>query len=156
MAAHAKGVQHNNLGFRFVAPATVGDNDRHGARVAESAASRYATLLPHLDEKQRRELLGIEAQRLGRGGIKAIAEAAGVHPDTLPGGGRKKLTETDPELLAELKALVDPETRGDPMSPLVWTTKSTRNLAGRADRGRASDLRPDGGGCCGGLGLRAA
>lgn len=46
-----------------------------------------------------------------------------------PGGGRKKLTETDPELLAELKELVDPETRGDPMSPLVWTTKSTRNLA---------------------------
>ena len=46
-----------------------------------------------------------------------------------PGGGRKKLTETDPELAVALKALVDPETRGDPMSLLVWTTKSTRNLA---------------------------
>ena len=47
-----------------------------------------------------------------------------------PGGGRKKLAETDPQLAAELRKLVDPETRGDPMSPLVWTAKSTRNLAG--------------------------
>ena len=119
------------------------------AGVADSAASRYTALRPHLDERQRRLLLGVEAQRLGRGGIKAIAEATGVHPDTIargvreldglpepvarvraPGGGRKKLTESDPELMSELKALVDPETRGDPMSPLVWTTKSTRNLAG--------------------------
>jgi hypothetical protein len=46
------------------------------------------------------------------------------------GGGRKKLAETDPRLAAELTALVNPETRGDPMSPLVWTTKSTRKLAG--------------------------
>jgi transposase len=86
---------------------------------------------------------------LGRGGIKTVAEATGAHPDTVargvrefgglaepavrvraPGGGRKKLAETDPELLSGLKDLVDPETRGDPMSALVWTTKSTRNLAG--------------------------
>ncbi|MDT5350777.1 MAG: hypothetical protein QOH91_4064, partial [Mycobacterium sp.] len=119
------------------------------AGVADSAASRYTALRPHLDERQRRLLLGVEAQRLGRGGIKAIAEATGVHPDTVargvreldglpepaarvraPGGGRKKLIESDPELMSELKALVDPQTRGDPMSPLVWTTKSTRNLAG--------------------------
>ncbi len=46
-----------------------------------------------------------------------------------PGGGRKSLTETDPALLAALDALVEPGTRGDPMSPLRWTTKSTRNLA---------------------------
>jgi len=45
-----------------------------------------------------------------------------------PGGGRKKLSESDPGLLARLKALGDPETRGDPMLLLVWTTKSTRNL----------------------------
>jgi transposase len=106
-------------------------------------------LRPHLDERQRRLLLGVEAAHLGRGGIKAVAEATGVHPDTvargvrevegvaepsvrvrMPGGGRKKLAETDPELAVALKALVDPETRGDPMSLLVWTTKSTRNLAG--------------------------
>jgi hypothetical protein len=117
--------------------------------VAESVASRYAVLRPHLDERQRRLLLGVEAQQLGRGGIKAVAEATGVHPDTVArgvreldgmpepsprvraaGGGRKKLAETDPGLAAELAALVDPETRGDPMSLLVWTTKSTRKLAG--------------------------
>ena len=120
-----------------------------GMQVAESVARKYAMLRPYLDERQRRLLLGVEAQQLGRGGIKAIAAATGVHPDTvargvrelegLPepparvraaGGGRKKLAETDPRLAAELTALVDPETRGDPMSPLVWTTKSTRNLAG--------------------------
>ncbi len=45
------------------------------------------------------------------------------------GGGRKKLSETDPTLAAQLLSLVDPVTRGDPMSLLVWTTKSTKNLA---------------------------
>jgi hypothetical protein len=119
-----------------------------GVEVAELAASRYALLRPHLDERQRRLLLGVEAHQLGRGGIAAVAEATGVHPDTIargvreidgvpepstrvraPGGGRKKLTQTDPGLEAELSALVDPETRGDPMSLLRWTTKSTRNLA---------------------------
>ena len=118
------------------------------AEAAEAVAATYAALRPHLDERQRRLLLGVEARRLGRGGITAIAEATGVHPDTVargvreveglpepsvrvraPGGGRKKLADTDPELAAELTALVDPETRGDPMSPLVWTTKSTRHLA---------------------------
>jgi len=115
---------------------------------AESVASRYAVLRPHLDERQRRLLLGVEARQLGRGGIKAIADATGVHPDTVArgvrelegvpepaarvraaGGGRKKLAETDPGLVAGLAALVDPETRGDPMSLLVWTTTSTRKLA---------------------------
>src|SRR6266446_3182742 len=118
-------------------------------QAGEPVARRYAVLRPHLDERQRRLLLGAEAAELGRGGIKAVAEATGVHPDTVArgarevegqpepqprvraaGGGRKRLAETDPQLAAELKALVDPETRGDPMSPLVWTTKSTRNLAG--------------------------
>ncbi len=117
-------------------------------QVAEAAGRRYAALRVHLDERQRRLLLGVEAMGLGRGGIKAIAAATGVHPDTIgrgvremegvpspqarvrnAGGGRKTLAETDPGLAAELKALVDPETRGDPMSALVWTTKSTRNLA---------------------------
>jgi hypothetical protein len=115
----------------------------------ELVASRYAVLRPHLDERQRRLLLGVEARQLGWGGITAVAEVTGVHPDTIArgvrevegvaersvrvraaGGGRKKLTETDPGLASGLKALVEPETRGDPMSALVWTTKSTRNLAG--------------------------
>ena len=111
-------------------------------------AAKFAVLLPQLDERQRRLLLGAEAQALGRGGIARVAAAAGVSSPTVtrglaevragatgegrvrkPGGGRKSLTETDPGLLAALEALVDPVTRGDPMSPLRWTTKSTRQLA---------------------------
>ncbi len=118
------------------------------AQLVESAGRRYAAVRAHLDERQRRLVLGIEAVELGRGGIKAVAAATGVHPDTIargvrevngepepvarvraPGGGRKSLSVTDPDLLVQLTALVDPATRGDPMSPLVWTTKSTRNLA---------------------------
>jgi len=118
------------------------------AQLAESAGRRYTAVRAHLDERQRRLVLGIEATELGRGGIKAVAAATGVHPDTIargvreiagqaeasgrvraPGGGRKALSETDPEIVVQLEALVDPATRGDPMSPLVWTTKSTRNLA---------------------------
>jgi len=117
-------------------------------QVAESLARRYAVLRPHLDERQRRLLLGTEAAELGRGGINAVAVATGVHPDTVArglreiegqpepqqrvraaGGGRKKLSQTNPALAAQLQALVDPQTRGDPMSLLGWTTKSTKNLA---------------------------
>ena len=113
--------------------------------LADSVGRRFEVLRPHLDERQRRLLLGAEAGVLGRGGIKAVAAATGTHPDTvargvqdlegitepvarvrLPGGGRKKLSVSDPQLMAELKALVDQETQGDPMSLLVWTT---RNLA---------------------------
>jgi transposase len=118
-------------------------------QLAESVARKYAVLRPHLDERQRRLLLGLEASELGRGGIKAVAEATGVHPDTVArgvrevageveptprvraaGGGRKTRADTDPELVAALQGLVSPATRGDPMSLLVWTTKSTRKLAG--------------------------
>ena len=117
------------------------------AGVADSAASRYTALRPHLDERQRRLLLGVEAQRLGRGGIKAIAEATGVHPDTVARGVRELDGMPEPAAACarrwpqeadrvrsgadvRAEALVDPETRGDPMSRLVWTTKSTRKLAG--------------------------
>ncbi len=119
-----------------------------GEQVSESLARRFALLRPHLDERQRRLLLGAEASELGRGGIKAVALATGAHPDTVArgvrelegvgeptvrvraaGGGRRKLAESDPQITACLKELVEPETRGDPMSLLVWTTKSTRNLA---------------------------
>ena len=87
----------------------------------ESVARRYAALRPYLDERQRRLLLGAEAAELGRGGIKAVALATGVHPDTVakgvreleggvepagrvraPGGGRKPATENDPGLGAGL------------------------------------------------------
>ena len=117
-------------------------------RFGESVARRYAVLRPYLDERQRRLVLAAEAVELGRGGITVVAQATGVHPDTVakgvreleggaepsgrvraPGGGRKPATDLDPGLAPALKALVDPLTRGDPESPLVWTTKSTKNLA---------------------------
>ena len=116
--------------------------------VEDALARKCASLWPHLDERQRRLVLGAEARELGRGGVKLVAAAAGVSPDTVakglreleagaaptgrvrrPGGGRKPLTATDPGLLAALEALVDPATRGDPMSALRWTSKSTRTLA---------------------------
>lgn len=113
--------------------------------------AKFAVLLPELDERQRRLLLGAEAIALGRGGVTAVAAAAGVSRPTVTrgvaevkggavapamggrvrkaGGGRKPLSESDPGIVAALDALVDPVTRGDPMSPLRWTTRSTRNLA---------------------------
>src|SRR4051795_13050918 len=113
-------------------------------------ATRLEVLLPHLNERQQRLALGCEARLLGHGGVAAVAGAAGVSSTTvrrgvdeldsaggslpvgrsrLPGGGRKPLTEHDPELVSALLALVEPDERGDPMSPLRWTTKSLRHLA---------------------------
>jgi transposase len=121
--------------------------------VEEALAAKFPVLLPHLDERQRRLYLGSEARSLGHGGIEAVARAAGVSRQTVaagaaelegdgeplararrPGGGRKKLAGTDPGLRPALLALVDPGSRGDPESPLRWTTKSTRNLAAELTR----------------------
>src|SRR5574337_110317 len=111
----------------------------------EALAAKFAVLLPHLDERQRRLLMGAEARSLGHGGIKTVARAAGASAVTVSrgvdeleaggkplgrarkaGGGRKPGTHTDPGLGAALLALVEPVSRGDPESPLRWTTKSTR------------------------------
>jgi hypothetical protein len=116
--------------------------------VMESLAAKFAVLLPFLDERQRRLYLASEARSLGRGGITAVARAAGVSRQTVtngvdelesgpvpsarvrrPGGGRKRLAEADPGLVPALLTLVEPDERGDPMSPLRWTVKSTRQLA---------------------------
>src|SRR6266567_2915653 len=113
----------------------------------EMLAAKFGSLFPHLDER-RRLLLGAEARALGHGGIKLVARAAEVREATVSlgvaelesgaeplgrarraGGGRKRLADTDPGLVPALLALVEPEERGDPMSPLRWTVKSTRNLA---------------------------
>jgi transposase len=113
-----------------------------------SLAAKFEAILPHLDERQRRLLLAAEARSLGHGGIRLVARAAGVREATVslgvtelksgeaplgrvrrPGAGRKRATAADPGLLPALLALVEPDMRGDPMSPLRWTTKSTRNLA---------------------------
>ena len=111
-------------------------------------ASKLALILPHLNERQRRLVLGAEARALGRGGVTLVARAAGVSRTTVhaalaeldtaapestrsrrPGGGRTLLEEQDPTLLADLDALIEPTTRGDPISPLRWTGKSTSQLA---------------------------
>src|SRR5665811_457321 len=103
---------------------------------------------PHLNELQWRLLLGAEARSLGRGGIKRVAGLLGVHPDTVgrgareleqgvvaegrvrkSGAGRPAARLVDPGLMPALVGSVDPATRGDPESPLRWTTKSTQNLA---------------------------
>lgn len=115
---------------------------------SDPVAARLSLIHPHLDERAWRLLLGAEAKVRGRGGIKLVAQAAGVHPDTVaqgvreldddepipgrvrrPGAGRPPMALTDPDLVAALDALVDPLTRGDPESPLRWTTKSTAKLA---------------------------
>jgi hypothetical protein len=114
----------------------------------DQLAVKLAVLLPHLDERQRRLLMAAEARALGHGGIRAVARAATVSETTVrkgvfeleageaplgrvrrPGGGRKRVADLDPELRPALLALVEPDVRGDPMSPLRWTVKSTRTLA---------------------------
>jgi len=114
----------------------------------ELLAAKYGVILPHLDERQRRLVLGAEARALGYGGIRLVARAAGVGEATVsagvkeleagaeplgrarrPGGGRKKAAEVDRGLVPALLALVEPDERGDPQSPLRWTVKSTRTLA---------------------------
>ncbi|AZQ75817.1 ISAzo13 family transposase [Streptomyces luteoverticillatus] len=110
-------------------------------------------MFPHLDERQRRLVMGAEARILGHGGIRAVARAARASETTVrkgvneletgearlgrvrrPGGGRKKAAELDPGLRPALLALVEPDMRGDPMSPLRWTVKSTRTLAAELTR----------------------
>ena len=119
----------------------------------EMLAAKFQVIFPHLDERQRRLLMGAEARVLGHGGIRAVARAAGVREATVsagvdeldagalplgrvrrPGGGRKRAVELDPGLVPALLALVEPEERGDPVSPLRWTTKSTRTLAAELTR----------------------
>src|SRR5215211_5207868 len=122
--------------------------------VAEDArvqlSVRIGLLLPHLNERQRRLLLATEARLLGHGGVRAVAQVAKVSETTIrkglleldagqgplplgrarrPGGGRKAVTAHDPDLVTSLLGLVEPDERGDPMSPLRWTTKSLRHLA---------------------------
>ena len=123
------------------------------AETAELLAAKYRDLLPHLDERQRRLVAGADARMLGHGGIRLVARAAGVSEVTVslgvaeleagegplgrarrPGGGRKRSADRDPGLVPALLALVEPEERGDPMSPLRWTVKSTRTLAGELTR----------------------
>jgi transposase len=141
----------NNLvishGFWFI-------ESMNSADVIPTLRLKYETLQPFLNERARRLWSATEAMGLGHGGIAALAEATGmsrttisqaiqeiqkqrespgkilpVHRSRRPGAGRKPLIRQDPALLTTLEWLVAPTTRGDPMSPLRWTCKSTRKLA---------------------------
>jgi hypothetical protein len=118
--------------------------------IDESAIrQRFEALAPVLDERGLRRLAAAEAIAAGRGGVSAVMRATGLARSTIgrglgelragqiqdvdrvrrPGGGRKPLSETDASLLDDLRSLVEPATRGDPQSPLLWTCKSLRKLA---------------------------
>ena len=123
---------------------------REGMIDESKIAERYEGLGPELNERQRRLWAASEARSHGRGGIIAVSRATGISEDTVqrgiaelrdgtrleagrvrrPGAGRPRLTDSDPELLGALEALVDPDTRGDPCSPLRWSSKSLQKLAG--------------------------
>ena len=120
----------------------------------ESIREKYAALDNLLDERSRRVWAATEAKAIGWGGVSLVAAATGMARNTVHaglkdlsqtahgskgdegvrrirrrGGGRKRLSETDPKLAGALEALVEPTTRGDPMCPLRWTCKSTTQLA---------------------------
>jgi hypothetical protein len=125
----------------------------HDASTLEGIHHKYIALSPVMDERMRRQWAASEASSLGWGGVTVVAEATGLawntikagmreldhraaHPDEpvadrirRSGAGRKRLTETDPQMLAALEKLVDPATRGHPESALRWTCKSTAILA---------------------------
>ena len=113
----------------------------------EALSSLFVTVFPHLNERQRRILAAAQARALGWGGIAAVAEASGMSRSTVqkavreldegvelservrePGGGRKSIRKSR-RLVKDLESMVDPATRGDPESPLRWTSKSTYQLA---------------------------
>ena len=117
---------------------------------AEGIKAKFDALQPLLDERTRRLWAAAEAQAIGWGGISRVAEATGMSQTTVrtglrelaaglasaeargvrrPGGGRKRLTASDPELAAGLERKLDPVTRGDPMAPLRWTCSSAARLA---------------------------
>jgi len=109
---------------------------------------KLSGVLPELNERQRRILLAAEADAIGYGGIRALSEISGVAESTIrrgihdlkkkpknlvssrqQGGGRKRATEVNPELKRTLQEIIEPDTRGDPETPLRWTCKSVRNIA---------------------------
>jgi hypothetical protein len=116
--------------------------------VEDQLRAVFAQIGPHLNERQRRLLAGAHARALGHGGIRVVARACGLREATvsrgageldaggLPtgrvrreGAGRRSLARAQPGLVGALIALIEPQERGDPVSPLRWTTKSLRHLA---------------------------
>ncbi|MCC6227067.1 MAG: ISAzo13 family transposase [Microthrixaceae bacterium] len=116
---------------------------------SEALEGYFGTVLPHLNEKQRRVVVGAMVVALGRGGQARVVEASGLSSSTVNkatqevrvgvevsdrqravGGGDRPAIDKQPGLLAALDELVHPDTRGTPMSLLRWTLKSTYQLAG--------------------------
>lgn len=123
--------------------------------MTESTAIRIKTNIQYLNESQLRKYLASEAISLGRGGIKEVSAISGVHRNTISagirelktpspddsthvannsriraaGGGRKPITISQPGIDEALERIIAPETYGNPMNPLRYTTKSIRNLA---------------------------
>lgn len=118
--------------------------------ITKKLRQKLSGILFLLNEKQRRLLVGAEAQAIGYGGIKILSDATGIDCKTIrrgvqelkqrkqkkdqigririEGGGRKKITDQDPEIVKIIEDLIEPDTRGDPESPLRWTCKSVRNI----------------------------
>jgi transposase len=116
--------------------------------------ARFLAVASLLDERARRLLAGSEALAIGRGGVAAVARATGLARTTVArgvadvqagetvargrirraGAGRPPIEKRDPTLRADLEALIEPTSRGDPESPLRWTTRSVRNLAAELRR----------------------
>jgi transposase len=108
---------------------------------------KYQSLFPYLDEKQRRLVAAGDTFLFGRGGISLVSRTSGLSRPTIykgiedlqaehsgggirkVGGGRKKIFYNNEDILKKLKELVEANTIGDPMSPLLWTCKSTRQIA---------------------------
>lgn len=109
---------------------------------------KLSGILPFLNEKQKRILVGSEAASIGRGGIQTLSDITGMDRKTIrkgiqeikkknksidrirtSGDGRKKIVAKNPELRKIIEDLVEPDSRGDPESPLRWTIKSVRNIA---------------------------
>ncbi len=123
--------------------------------VSEAIRAKYVVMKTELDERSRRMWAAAEANTLGHGGVVAVSKATGIAESTIrkgrkeirnypagdskqesavrrvrrKGGGRKPLEQKGSNILDRLDALVEPTSRGDPMSPLRWTCKSTRRLA---------------------------
>jgi hypothetical protein len=116
---------------------------------AQKLQEKFEKILPYLTERQKRLYLAAEVQALGHGGMTTVSHASGVSrvtlrkgiqeltvPSTLAktrsrqwGGGRKKEVDKQPGIVTALDQLMEPVTRGDPESPLLWTSKSLRKLS---------------------------
>jgi hypothetical protein len=139
---------------------------RVGDEVQGQLSMRFEVLLPHLNERQQRLALACEARLLGHGGVAAVAEAARVSPTTvrrgvteldsaeepLPvgrarraGGGRRPVTAHDPELVAALLGLVEPNARGESDVAAAVDDEVAASSGGRADRAGPSGVCADGG-----------